>query len=245
MNSYNLKSSCYWIELSNRPIYEQLQLEEGLLRSSQDNFVIVNKGSPEALVLGISQKFENEVNYIKWEKNPIPVIKRYSGGGAVVVDASTFFVSFIMNSSNKSRQNPESIHNHVLPWYQPLFKHANITLRENDYVIGSKKVGGNAQSITRSRWVHHTTFLYQTSWDLMQLLNLPIKQPDYRQKRTHTDFCQRLDKSFNSMDEMVDLLKIGVESAFEVKEVIQNPWEIIDGKEFRRSVYFLKQVMTV
>ena len=34
------------------------------------------------------------------------------------------------------------------------------SLRENDYVLGAHKIGGNAQSIVKGRWVHHTSFLW-------------------------------------------------------------------------------------
>eukprot|EP00968_Pinguiococcus_pyrenoidosus_P003776 scaffold251_cov230-Pinguiococcus_pyrenoidosus.AAC.7 len=34
-------------------------------------------------------------------------------------------------------------------------------LVENDYVVGDRKFGGNAQSITSGRWLHHTSFLFE------------------------------------------------------------------------------------
>ena len=35
------------------------------------------------------------------------------------------------------------------------------SLREHDYVIDDRKIGGNAQTITKNRWVHHTSFLWR------------------------------------------------------------------------------------
>ena len=32
--------------------------------------------------------------------------------------------------------------------------------RENDYVLGDVKFGGNAQAVTRGDFVHHTSFLW-------------------------------------------------------------------------------------
>ncbi len=35
------------------------------------------------------------------------------------------------------------------------------SLKENDYVFyDDKKIGGNAQTLTSGRWVHHTSFLW-------------------------------------------------------------------------------------
>lgn len=60
-------------------------------------------------------------------------------------------------------------------------------------VLVTKKFGGNAQSITRNRWIHHSTFL----WDfcnikLEKYLRHPNKAPDYRKKRNHSDFLCRI-----------------------------------------------------
>ena len=71
------------------------------------------------------------------------------------------------------------------------------SLRENDYVLGERKMGGNAQSITGKGWLHHTSFLWDYNVDNMtNLLQLPKKQPDYRGQRTHDDFLVSLSQVF-------------------------------------------------
>lgn len=65
-------------------------------------------------------------------------------------------------------------------------------LRENDYVVGDHKCGGNAQGISRDRFVHHTSFLWDFSDANMALLRMPAKVPDYRSQRAHTDFLCKL-----------------------------------------------------
>lgn len=50
-----------------------------------------------------------------------------------------------------------------------------------DYVFGNRKFGGNAQSITKGRWVHHTSFLWDYEMMNMFYLKLPKRAPDYRQ----------------------------------------------------------------
>ena len=69
------------IRLKNTPIFEQLQLEEALLRSDHRSFCIINQGSPRAIVMGISGEPEALLNIENVQKNNIPVIKRFSGGG--------------------------------------------------------------------------------------------------------------------------------------------------------------------
>ena len=50
-----------------------------------------------------------------------------------------------------------------------------------DYVFGDRKFGGNAQAITRGRWLHHTSFLWDYQPQRMALLQHPSKTPEYRQ----------------------------------------------------------------
>ena len=81
-----------------------------------------------------------------------------------------------------------------MDWSERLYRgvfHDHIpdfALRENDYVAGQRKFGGNAQSISGPRWVHHTSFLWDFKPQHMALLANPAKQPEYRGKREHVDF---------------------------------------------------------
>ena len=59
-------------------------------------------------------------------------------------------------------------------------------------MLGERKFGGNAQSISKQRWVHHTSFLWDYQPALMACLQLPQRRPDYRRSREHTEFICRL-----------------------------------------------------
>ena len=66
---------------------------------------------------------------------------------------------------------PSGLSNLLLPASHP---EGAFALQENDYCFGAKKFGGNAQSITRQRFCHHTSFL----WDfdearMMRYLKMP------------------------------------------------------------------------
>ena len=50
-----------------------------------------------------------------------------------------------------------------------------------DYCFGEAKFGGNAQAITRKRWLHHTTFLWDYQPSHMGLLKHPTNAPAYRE----------------------------------------------------------------
>ena len=61
-------------------------------------------------------------------------------------------------------------------------------------MLGDLKFGGNAQSISKDRFVHHTSFLWNYNTDNMKYLTIPSKQPEYRLNRDHTEFLTYLEK---------------------------------------------------
>ena len=81
--------------------------------------------------------------------------------------------------------------------YGPVFQNfiapgTDFSLQEHDYCISDLKVGGNAQTISRDRWVHHTSFLWSFSEARMSMLRMPEKRPEYRRNRPHGEFLTTL-----------------------------------------------------
>ena len=107
------------LELSHYPIYDQLLLEEALLRTDGRNWCIINDGSPPAIVLGISGKKEELVDCARAEKDQIPLIKRFSGGGTVIVDKNTLFVTFICQ---KEMHDFPAYPEPILRWHETLYR---------------------------------------------------------------------------------------------------------------------------
>ena len=206
------------IPLCNTPIYEQLLLEERLLRASKENWCIINTGSPRAIVMGISGKKEELVDYDRAKQDAIPLIKRFSGGGTVIIDEETLFVTFICQQELFSfPAYPEPILRFHEALYQEAFEHPSFQLRENDFVIGEKKCGGNAQYIQKGRWLHHTSFLWNYKEENMSYLLMPKKTPSYRQGRTHNDFLCKLSDYFPSKEALIAALLSTLKKRFTVE----------------------------
>jgi lipoate---protein ligase len=191
--------------LNNVPIFEQLRLEEALLRANGDNWCLLNTGSPPAIVMGISGKPEKLLDLKTVAQNKIPVIRRFSGGGTVYVDPHTVFATLICNSSTVDIPlQPKPILKWSEGFYKPLFK--DFCLRENDYVFGEKKFAGNAQYIQKGRWLLHTCFLWDCSLEQMNCLLLPEKRPQYRGGRSHADFLCTLRPQYPDKDLLLETL---------------------------------------
>ena len=102
------KPTAMWLRLRNVPRLRALRLEEALYRTDRRPWLITCEtdgadgdavaaahASSQAIVLGISGKPEEMVHADRVEAAQIPLIKRFTGGGTVVCDANTLFVTFI------------------------------------------------------------------------------------------------------------------------------------------------------
>lgn len=175
------------------PIFDQLQIEEALLRADHRNWCILNAGATSAIVMGISAKPEQVVNIHHLKRYPVALIRRFSGGGTVFIDEYTCFVTWICNTADIDvAPYPEKLMQWTHAFYGNAFPQFPFGLRENDYVCGEKKFGGNAQYIRKNRWLHHSSFLWDYKDASMDYLLMPKRQPKYRQQRPHTDFLCRL-----------------------------------------------------
>lgn len=85
------------LRLAGFPILQQLQLEEALLRATHHNWFVLNDGTPQpAIVLGVSGKPRQLVHLAAAAAHGVALIRRFTGGGTVVVDRDTLFTSLIM-----------------------------------------------------------------------------------------------------------------------------------------------------
>lgn len=201
--------------LDNCPIIEQLRIEEALLRADEGNWCLLNHGTPPAIVMGISGNPSALIDIASVKKDQVPVIKRFSGGGTVFVDEETIFVTFIANG----QATPKPIFDFSKEIYSAFFPEC-FDLRENDYVFGNKKFGGNAQYIQKERWLHHTSFLWSYNPSKMNYLLLPQKRPAYRENRSHGDFLCSLSGLYASKADFLEQLKSHLLGALNATEVV-------------------------
>jgi lipoate---protein ligase len=207
------------LRLKSYPIYEQLLLEEKLLRSGSGNWCIINEGSTPAIVMGISGKKEELIDCAKVAQNRISLIKRFSGGGTVIVDEDTLFITFICQKQlHDFPAYPEPIMKWAEEIYAQALRHPGFSLKENDYVIENRKFGGNAQYIKKDRWLHHTSFLWDYDPEKMQYLLHPKKTPPYRAGRSHDEFLCRLSEYFSDKEELIGCIVQEIEKRFPLKK---------------------------
>ncbi|MFS7985522.1 hypothetical protein Hanom_Chr11g00999361 [Helianthus anomalus] len=117
------------VRMKGVPILQQLEIEECLLRTSSDNWCIINDGADRPnIVMGISRKPAELVEIKRVLEDNIPVIRRFTGGGT--------------NADVQPYPRP------ILSWTSLLYSQvfegiADFRLREND--IGPFCYGNSCQ----------------------------------------------------------------------------------------------------
>ena len=206
-----LLSTINLIRLENTPILTQLKLEEALYRHDDRNWCLVNQYSgPPTVVLGISGQPSKLVKVEDVSRDNIPMIRRFSGGGTVILHSGSFLVSFVcrkdfLGAERNLAESPGGLMSWSQSYYADMFRRmresnrmdvdesTEFGLTGQDYTFGgTRKIGGNAQALSKDRFVHHTSFLWSYDPDIMKYLTIPEKQPEYRANRDHGDFLCRM-----------------------------------------------------
>lgn len=220
------------VELARFPIHEQLLLEEKLLRNCDKFYCLTNFGAPPAYVLPISAKKEEWIH-----QAPHPIVRRYTGGGGVVIDENTLFVTFIGPTTllEGGAATPASIHRFAEKHFSPYIP--GFIRKENDYCIEDKKIGGNAQYISKNRFVHHTSFLWDFDPKKMAWLKTPPRMPDYRNQRSHDDFLLTLKPLFPTPSHFFDRLRSALLANYTCKSINLSHLEPIKKHPCRLSTH--------
>lgn len=217
--------------MNSIPILQLLHLEEKLLRTSSDNWFIVNEGTINpTIVMGISGKPSELIEIKPILRDGIPVIKRFTGGGTVIVDHGTIFASIICNKDSIPALQPYP--RPIMSWTEQLYGKVfngfgDFRLRENDYVFDTRKFGGNAQSIIKNRWIHHTSFLWDFDVKNMGYLKLPKRTPEYRSARDHVEFLCRMKEYLPSKSTFSEKTIASLENHFRVQNI--SPESLFDS----------------
>ncbi|XP_068643506.1 uncharacterized protein [Aristolochia californica] len=231
------------LRLKSTPILQQLNLEQRLLRTSTENWCIVNHGvNPPTIVMGTSGKLSELIEIESVLQEGVPVIRRFSGGGTVIVDEGTIFVTLICSKDAVPGLQPYP--RSIMSWTGELYGQAlegiaDFHLRENDYVFGDLKFGGNAQSITKDRWLHHTSFLWDYDERNMAYLRMPRRSPQYRLARNHREFLCSMKNYLSSRSTFIDKTIATLGTHFSMRPV---PLDIVDSQcdtEFPNSTVLL------
>ncbi len=152
-------------------------------------------------VLGSSNKFRQEVHVDVCKADGIPILRRHSGGGTVLQGPGCLNFSLILKiDSSGPTRNITDTTKHIMQRHAEslatLLGEKIEMKSSSDLTIGGKKFSGNAQRRRMKALLFHGTFLLDFDLSLIEkYLQLPPKQPEYREQRSHLDFVRNISAS--------------------------------------------------
>lgn len=183
---------------------DNLALDEALLDAVDDD-----PAAPEllrlwecpqyAVVLGRSCRAADEVELRECAAEGVPVLRRTSGGGTVVIGPGCLMYSLRLSYAERPQLRMlDQAHREVLDTtaaaINGLVSGASVEPRgTSDLAIGNLKISGNSLRCKRNFLLYHGTLLY--NFDLARVsrwLKPPPREPDYRELRPHGAFVRNL-----------------------------------------------------
>lgn len=151
-----------------------------------------------AICLGASQRWKEHVSDHALREN-IPVVRRSSGGGAVLHCSGNLNYSFFLPlEKGQPYFHLKDSYSYFFHLLQPFFHSLNLPIQFQplcDFSLHNKKISGHAQKRSCHILLHHGTFLVEPPLDLISsYLKEPSDQPPYRKGRLHCHFITSIKK---------------------------------------------------
>jgi lipoate-protein ligase A len=213
---------------------ENIALDEALLDiaeegSGADEFFRLWESPDPVIVVGRSTRISAEVDQAKCNAIGAPVLRRSSGGAAIVAGPGCLMYAVVISH----KQRPELLditraHRFVLARVveaiQPLAAQpesirvaGTCDLIFDDGVAAPRKFSGNSLRVKRSHFLYHGTILYDFDLSLIaNCLRPPPRQPEYRARRAHGEFVMNLPAS---RQDLVDALIAAWPTIGELKDI--------------------------
>ena len=181
------------LEVTRATPEENLAFDDELLAGGREVLRLWESPRP-FVVLGRSCRVETDVHVEACAAEGVPVLRRSSGGGTVVLGPGCLNYSLVL--SRPGLMNVVESYGLILGAVVEALGVAGLGVEGTDLVLGGRKVAGCAQRRS-GRWLlHHGTILCE-GVDLARigrLLKEPPRQPLYRAGRPHADFLAPLMK---------------------------------------------------
>lgn len=199
-----------YLELTLATPEENLALDEALLEEAEASpspmeALRVWESLETVVVVGRSTRIEEEVNLTFCREQGIPVLRRPSGGAAVVLGAGCLMYALVLSRELRPEiRRIDAAHRYVLgKTAAALNAHVPgvACAGTSDLVLtqgGSSdvpwlKFSGNSVRVKRRHLLYHGTLLYDFAFDrISQCLSMPPRMPAYRAGRGHDRFLANL-----------------------------------------------------
>ncbi len=206
-----------YLDLTLPSLAENLALDEALLDEAEAAASPVEtlrlwEARQHAVVIGRSSQMAAEARCAVCRELHVPVLRRISGGAAVVVGPGCLMYALVLSLRLRPQlRSIDRAHAQVLGTIAAALQPSVPGLVQRgtcDLAIGEKKVSGNSVRVKREHLLYHGTLLYDFPLEMIgRCLAMPPREPDYRQARPHEAFVANLPLN-------VDRLRFALQTAW-------------------------------
>lgn len=213
------------LKLSRANAAENLAIDDALLETAQragrpSEVLRIWEVAQPAVVVGRSSRVAEEVDLRQCRRLEIPILRRTSGGAAVLIGPGCLLYSLVL--SYDLRPHLRAIgraHEFVLQTMSRAIGTlaANVQQRGTcDLTLGDRKFSGNSMRCCRDHLLYHGTVLYDFPLDeIDRCLVMPPRAPEYRRGRTHASFL-------TNVRAPVDAIREAIARAWNVRKSTNN-----------------------
>jgi len=191
-----------YLDLTLPSTADNLALDEALLEEAEsagrptESLRFWEPARP-MVVLGRSSKTEEEVHLDTCRQWGIPILRRISGGAAIVTGPGCLMYALVLSYQIRPAvRAADGAHQFVLGTLAAALEPFEPGVRcrgVSDLAIGELKFSGNSIRLKREHLLYHGTLLYDFPLELIdRYLAMPPRQPPYRDSREHGDFVANL-----------------------------------------------------
>ena len=190
------------IEKTFHSAEENIAFDEAMLLAAErdgegSGFLRIWEPTQWFVVIGRGSSLETEVDRRRCCEDAVPVLRRSSGGAAIVAGPGCLFYAVVLSL----KQSPElrsidRAHTYVLSTLIDGLRNMVPNIERqgtSDLAVEGKKVSGNSLRCRKDHLLYHGTLLYDMRLaSITEYLRTPPRQPGYRQDRSHADFVANL-----------------------------------------------------
>ncbi len=149
------------------------------------------------VVMGVGGVWREEVRTDACRADGVPLLRRCSGGGTVLIARGCLNYSVILDMGRRPElRSVRASYGCIVPGLAAALSRDGVEVRHaglSDLALGGRKVGGSAQKRKRRWLLHHGTLLYGMELAALdRYLGRPVRPPDYRRNRPHSAFVTNL-----------------------------------------------------
>lgn len=195
------KNRVQLLELTLPTPAENVALDEALLEAAEagESGEVLRLWEPREtfVVVGRSSRVNEEVRLEACRTFQVPVIRRASGGAAIVAGNGCLMYAVVWRYSGREHlRQLDELHREVLGTVRQAIGSLLTGISHQgtcDLVRAGRKFSGNAVRCKRDHLLYHGTLLYDFDLTMIErFLGTAPRQPAYREGRSHGEFVTNL-----------------------------------------------------